>query len=240
MNKGQGAEVSSLAEVFREMLESDIAKELGRGSKVVPTNKTDSMVTTTVDHKDLCEISERFNESFGRDNYSPNDIKFSEIVNKLNEELNLSLTDKVPLEFLQNPDGCSSETVDKILESCRAAIDNYLNKLMEAHMETKEKDYLTDLDFGKALFYLKQGYKVARKGWNGKNMFLWLKPATTIKSEWCKDPELKKLVDENGGELVALGTICMYTHDSSGRRAVLTGWLASQSDMLLEDWYVVE
>ena len=97
-----------------------------------------------------------------------------------------------------------------------------------------------NLDFGKALSYLKQGCKVARKGWNGKNMFLWLKPATTIKSEWCKDPELKKLVDENGGELAALGTICMYTHDSSGRNAVLTGWLASQSDMLLEDWYVVE
>jgi len=28
----------------------------------------------------------------------------------------------------------------------------------------------------------------------------------------------------------------MYTTDSSGRKAILTGWLASQSDMLLEDW----
>jgi hypothetical protein len=28
----------------------------------------------------------------------------------------------------------------------------------------------------------------------------------------------------------------MYTHDSTGRNAILTGWLASQSDMLLEDW----
>lgn len=101
-------------------------------------------------------------------------------------------------------------------------------------------DSVECMDFGAALQCLKKGYKVARKGWNGKNMFLWLKPATTIKSEWCKDPELKKLVDENGGELEALGTICMYTHDSSGRNAVLTGWLASQSDMLLEDWYVVE
>jgi hypothetical protein len=162
------------------------------------------------------------------------------MVNKLNDELNLSLTDKVPLEFLQNPDSYSSVSFEQIVDSCSAAIDNYLNKLIEAHMETKEKDYLTDLDFGKALSYLKRGCRVARKGWNGKNMFLWLKPATTIKSEWCKDQELKKLVDENGGELEALGTICMYTHDSSGRNAVLTGWLASQSDMLLEDWYVVE
>lgn len=100
-------------------------------------------------------------------------------------------------------------------------------------------DFVGCIDFGAALQCLKKGYKVARKGWNGKNMFLWLKPATTIKSEWCKDPMLKELVDENGGELEALGTICMYTHDSSGRNAVLTGWLASQSDMLLEDWYVL-
>lgn len=95
------------------------------------------------------------------------------------------------------------------------------------------------MDFGKAIEALKQGKKVTRKGWNGKGMFLWLKPAATIKSEWCKDPELKALVDDNGGEIEALGTICMYTHDSSGRKAILTGWLASQSDMLSEDWEIV-
>ena len=74
----------------------------------------------------------------------------------------------------------------------------------------------------------------------GKGMYLWLKPATVVRSEWCHDPELKKLVDSNGGVLMALGTICMYTHDSTGRNAILTGWLASQSDMLLEDWEIVE
>ena len=95
------------------------------------------------------------------------------------------------------------------------------------------------LTFGQALEALKQGRKVTRKGWNGKGMFLWLKPAAVIKSEWCKDPELKSLVDENGGEIQALGTICMYTHDSTGRKAILTGWLASQSDMLCEDWEIL-
>ena len=95
------------------------------------------------------------------------------------------------------------------------------------------------LTFGDAIEALKQGKRVAREGWNGKGMFLWLKPATTIKSERCKDPELKKLVDLNGGELEALGTISMYTTDATGRKAILTGWLASQSDMLLEDWTVI-
>ena len=96
------------------------------------------------------------------------------------------------------------------------------------------------MDFGGAIKALKEGHKVARKGWNGKGMFLWLKPAADVKAEWCKDPLLKSLAEENGGSIAALGTICMYTHDSTGRKAILTGWLASQSDMLLEDWYVVE
>lgn len=92
------------------------------------------------------------------------------------------------------------------------------------------------MNFGDAIKALKEGKKVARTGWNGKNMYLWLKPATTIKSEWCKDPMLKEIVDANGGEAEALGTICMKTADNK----ILTGWLASQTDMLSEDWVVVE
>ena len=93
-----------------------------------------------------------------------------------------------------------------------------------------------NLNFGDAIKALKEGKKVARKGWNGKNMYLWLKPAVTIKAEWCKDPMLNEIVDANGGEAEALGTICMKTADNK----ILTGWLASQTDMLCEDWVVVE
>jgi hypothetical protein len=95
---------------------------------------------------------------------------------------------------------------------------------------------MNNMNFGQALENLKQGKKITRQGWNGKNMFLWLKPATTIKSEWCKDPLLKDLCDNNGGEIEALGTICMKTADNK----ILTGWLASQTDMLSEDWMIIE
>lgn len=94
-------------------------------------------------------------------------------------------------------------------------------------------------DFGYAIRTLKAGYRVTREGWNGKGMYLWLKPETTIKAENCKDPKLKEIAENNGGEILALGTVCMYTHDSSGRKAILTGWLASQSDMLATDWTLV-
>ena len=89
--------------------------------------------------------------------------------------------------------------------------------------------------FGQAIESLKFGKKVARKGWNGKGMFLWLKPGTMVKSEWCHDPELKAIADKNGGEIEALGTICMKTADDK----IISGWLASQTDILSSDWVVV-
>lgn len=89
--------------------------------------------------------------------------------------------------------------------------------------------------FGKAIESLKRGMFVTRKGWNGKGMFLWLKPMAMIKSEWCKDPKLRDIIDANGGEMMAGGTICMKTADNM----ILTGWLASQTDMLSNDWILV-
>lgn len=101
-----------------------------------------------------------------------------------------------------------------------------------------ERSYrLTEgMTFGEALEALKQGGRVARDGWNGKGMFLWLKPAATIKAEWCRDPFLIDLANANGGEIHALGTICMFTAD----KKILTGWLASQSDLLGEDWRLLD
>ena len=101
----------------------------------------------------------------------------------------------------------------------------------EKHLHEDEEG-----SFGQAIESLKLGCKVARKGWNGKGMFLWLKPATMVKSEWCKDPMLKDLADKNGGEIEALGTICMKTADDK----ILTGWLASQTDILSNDWILVQ
>ena len=95
------------------------------------------------------------------------------------------------------------------------------------------------MNFGQAIEILKSGGKVSRNGWNGKGMYLFLLPSATVKAEWCRDPHLKELAETNGGEIECLGSIRMYTHNSTGRYAVLTGWLASQTDMLSEDWVQV-
>ena len=74
--------------------------------------------------------------------------------------------------------------------------------------------------------------------WNGKGMFLFLLPANDgIPKEYIKDPHLKSVVDSFEGETFdALGSIRMLTAD----KKILTGWLASQTDMLSEDWLVLD
>jgi hypothetical protein len=88
--------------------------------------------------------------------------------------------------------------------------------------------------FGEAIEALKDGKEVRRIGWRA-GMFLLLEPETIIKSEWRKDEFLGTFVDENGGEILC-GTIYMYTRDNVGGGV----WLASQSDMLSEDWVILK
>lgn len=92
------------------------------------------------------------------------------------------------------------------------------------------------MKFGEALQAMRDGKFVARAGWNGKGMYLWIMPAATIPADWCKEPHLKKLAETNGGTVECLATIRMKTADNK----VLTGWLASQSDMMAEDWVIIE
>ncbi len=91
------------------------------------------------------------------------------------------------------------------------------------------------MTFGQAIEAMKQGKKVARRGWNGKGMYLWLLPAAEVKKEWCRDTRLLEAFGERD-TMTCLGSIRMFTAD----KKVLTGWLASQTDMLSEDWTIVE
>lgn len=84
--------------------------------------------------------------------------------------------------------------------------------------------------FGDAMNFLKGGKKVARKGWNGKNMFLF--PATDI--EFHTEADLACVSNLEGD--LTLPAIVMKTADDH----FCVGWLASQTDMLSNDWYTVE
>jgi hypothetical protein len=81
-----------------------------------------------------------------------------------------------------------------------------------------------NMTFGLAIEALKRGHKIARTGWNGKGMWLMLVP--------------EKLADAVSFQYEALSPapwIGMKTTDDK-----FVPWLASQTDMLAEDWKIVE
>lgn len=88
-----------------------------------------------------------------------------------------------------------------------------------------------NMDFGEALVLLKLGYKVARSGWNGKNMFLFLVNGSTFN---VNRPPLLGIYPE-GTEINYQSHVDMKTADGS-----IVPWLCSQSDMLASDWTLIE
>ncbi|MDL2284880.1 DUF2829 domain-containing protein [Oxalobacter sp. OttesenSCG-928-P03] len=87
------------------------------------------------------------------------------------------------------------------------------------------------MDFGTALGWLKAGKKVAREGWNGKGMFVFLVPGSTFK---VNRPPLMGIYPE-GTEINYHPHIDMKTADGT-----VVPWVASQTDVLAEDWGIVD
>jgi hypothetical protein len=86
-------------------------------------------------------------------------------------------------------------------------------------------------DFSIALAALKRGKRVAREGWNGKGMFLFLVPGSTFKVD--REPLLS---------IMGAGTQVQYhAHiDMKTAQGYVVPWLASQADLLADDWTLVE
>lgn len=83
------------------------------------------------------------------------------------------------------------------------------------NLKGEEQESVVNIDFGQAIRFLKQGKQVSRAGWNGKNMYLSLQvPDTNSK--------------------MSLPYIYIRTADGH-----LVPWLASQTDMLSNDWQVI-
>ena len=100
--------------------------------------------------------------------------------------------------------------------------------------------------FGDAIAALKQGKRVARQGWNGKGMFVYLNRgsfdyASITHLEAYEltaiDGVPKELFDEgDSGTVTRIPNLSM----KSATGATVTGWLASQTDILAEDWTILD
>ena len=80
------------------------------------------------------------------------------------------------------------------------------------------------MNFGQAIETLKSGKNVARAGWNGKGLHSFL----------VRGEDLSDIFDPDSCECV--DSIGMKTAQDT----LVIGWLASQTDMLAEDWVIVD
>lgn len=102
--------------------------------------------------------------------------------------------------------------------------DAKLEKTFETKAKIKE---VHDINFGQALEALKEGKKVARSGWNGKGQYIEL--ATNISYKNSEKEEINAEHKDIGNKAIAF----------VGTSGIQLGWLASQADMLAEDWNIM-
>lgn len=85
-----------------------------------------------------------------------------------------------------------------------------------------------NISFGEAINACKEGLCVSRKGWNGKNQFVFL----------IKGKNLQDILKYGYGEYVNEPTIVDTLAIKTSSNQIQIGWLATQTDMLSNDWYV--
>lgn len=96
------------------------------------------------------------------------------------------------------------------------------------------------MDFGAALSALKSGGKIARQGWNGKNMFIYLNKgsvdsSSNVIAEFVEGCSVHLFDNGDVGTITRMPNLNMKAASGS----TITGWLASQTDILAEDWMVL-
>ena len=116
--------------------------------------------------------------------------------------------------------------------------DGYKVRYPDGYESWSPKDVFEDayrptngMNFGLALEAAKKGSKITRRGWNGKGMYVFLADAV----EFHTDADLSEYWGNADGVCV-LPVLVLRTAEGD----LQPGWLASQNDMLADDWEVVE
>jgi hypothetical protein len=121
---------------------------------------------------------------------------------------------------------------------------------------------MENLSFGDAIEAVKDGQLIARSGWNGKKMFVFARPEdeltvdfiinkvkslpqalkdyyreSTFTKHDSEDPNDKgAIMNPTDVKIKFTAYLCLKAADDT----IVNGWLASQSDMLATDWYIVK
>lgn len=125
----------------------------------------------------------------------------------------------------ENEDGTDEGYLVEYTDGGKPNVEGHVGYVSWSPKEQFDNAYrwVAALTFGQALEAIKTGQKVARVGWNGKSMWIGLHVESG-----------KFTRDECGTELEYANYIVMKTVDNK-----LVPWLASQTDVLAEDWSIV-
>jgi hypothetical protein len=106
------------------------------------------------------------------------------------------------------------------------SVNLFAGELFKTKPNSKNMEQTTGLTFGQALELIKQGHRLQRSGWNGKNMHIY------------KEDNFHVILGQRGmkHEREYAPVIIMFTADGKHQ----PGWLASQADMFAEDWQIVQ
>jgi hypothetical protein len=127
----------------------------------------------------------------------------------------------------------------------QAGKDGYAMHYADGYTSWSPKDVFEEayrrsdgMNFGLAIEALKKGARVARAGWNGKGMWLAYSPGAKDlpAGKFWAGPNRDYAGSREDGCADVLPCITMKT--ATGE--ILMGWLASQTDMLADDWQIVE
>lgn len=99
------------------------------------------------------------------------------------------------------------------------------------------------MNFGQALEAVKEGKLITRTGWNGSNMYVFQRPADILPLSMVVDtvkslPQSVKddLAKNHPAEVVFFNAyLCM----KSAQNTIINGWAPSQTDLLAEDWDIL-
>lgn len=132
----------------------------------------------------------------------------------------------------ENEDGCEPVYLVEYTDGGKPNDDRHAGYITMSPKEVFDNAYRQNgsLTFGDAITVLKKGQRVARSGWNGKGMWLFLIQGSN---------DIAKLhgygFGEYEGEPTFVDAVFMKTVDNK-----LAPWLASQTDVLAEDWLILE
>ena len=120
----------------------------------------------------------------------------------------------------------------------KAGEDGYKVRYADGYESWSPKDVFEEayrptdcMNFGLAIEAAKKGAKITRRGWNGKGMFLYYVP----EGRYPARTDAAKSIATEDGKVDYGAYIAMKTAQGN-----VVPWLASQTDILADDWEVVE